>query len=1337
MGNVYTVTTTSDDSNTGLTLTEAIEAADANPGSTIDFSSSAFTPGNDTYTLTSALPQITANVTIDGTTSDGKGISLDGGGKYSGLYVYSGTVTVENLTLDDTAAIGQSGINGANGSVIGGTVIGGGGGGGGGAGLGGGLLVGSEASVTLSNVAFESDSADGGDGGNGGLKGSLRNTPGNGQGGPGGGFEGGSGGGGGDSVLDSTTGAGGGQAGGFGAGGGGGAGAVIGSLAGSGGAGGFGGGGGGAGEGAQSPQSLLSGGLGGFGGGAGSTGEQIVQIAATGAGGGGGLGAGGDIFVEQGGSLTINTASLGPASVTGGQGGFAVAVGTRGVGGGAYGSGLFIQGTESVTFAPAANQTATVSGVIADESGAPSETGVGSGTGAGSLIMDGAGTLVLAADNMPGSSSDPDQGGFTGGVTIEEGTVDLTAAGAAGSGAITFDASSDPTLEFTPASAPTNEIDNFGPGDNIQIDDFRETSDSYTNGVLTLTGTDENGNPIPSFTLNIPGQTLASFQINVGSTDTVIDHYVYTVTATSDESNTGLTLSEAINDANAHADSAIDFALSGTDTYTLTGTLPEITASVTIDGTNTTDGQSVTLYGGGEHQGFYVYSGAATIENLTLDDTAAIGRSGGGGGNGGVTSGIGGSIVAGGGGGGGGGAGLGGGLLIGSGASVTLSNVAFQSDSAQGGHGGEGGVTNSQAGNSLGGSGGGFEGGIGGGGATAKGAGGSAGGFGAGGGGAGGSGGTGGTGGFGGGGGGGGGKGTDVGVAKASGGAGGFGAGYGDGGATFDAAGGGGGGGLGAGGDIFVEQGATLTIESGSLAGGTVAGGIGGSDPLGRGGDGEALGSGIFLQGGDQSVTFAPGAGQTVTVSGVIADQSGSGGTGKNAGTGSLIMDGAGTLVLAADNMPGSSSDPDHGGFTGGITIEAGTVDLTAAGAAGSGPITFDASGDPTLEFTPATAPTNEIDNFGSGDNIQIDDFRETSDSYTNGVLTLTGTDENGNPIPSFTLNIPGHTLANFQINVGSTDTVIDYVACYCAGTWIGTPCGNKRVENLQIGDEVTTASGQARPIKWIGRRSYLGRFVMGRKDILPICIKTGALDDNVPKRDLWISPHHAMLLDGVLIEAKDLVNGISIVQAERIDKVEYFHIELETHDLILAEGALSETFLDDDSRFIFQNAHEYRTLYPDAAATLQQYCAPRYEDGYEVEAVRRRLALRAGLRSKDDEPRIGTLRGYVDHITRECVAGWAQNLDHPETPVCLEILVRGILVGQILANRYREDLERAGMGSGCHSFEFTLPSEVAFAPDEVEVRRSLDGFALELTIEAWCMLRQNASRDTARRAVA
>ena len=334
---------------------------------------------------------------------------------------------------------------------------------------------------------------------------------------------------------------------------------------------------------------------------------------------------------------------------------------------------------------------------------------------------------------------------------------------------------------------------------------------------------------------------------------------------------------------------------------------------------------------------------------------------------------------------------------------------------------------------------------------------------------------------------------------------------------------------------------------------------------------------------------------------------------------------------------------------------------------------------------------------------------------------------------------------------------------CYCRGTLIEAARGQQRVETLQIGDKVRTASGALRPIKWIGRRSYAGRFVLGRKDMLPICIKSGALGDNVPARDLWVSPNHAMYfgvgwmsqttsesslraqrsnpegapvaqsnpdrrtgllrrfaprndeLDGVLIEAKDLVNGVSIVQAAHVDTVEYFHIELDTHDVIIAEGALAESFIDDDSRAMFHNAHDYATLYADEVARPACYCAPRLDEGYEVEAARQRIALRAGL-MRADAPETGALRGYVDLVSPTCITGWAQNADHPEAPVCLDIFSGGRLIGQTLANNYREGLQRAGLGSGRHSFSFTPPAGLDFAADTVQVRRSLDAAAVKFS---------------------
>ena len=184
---------------------------------------------------------------------------------------------------------------------------------------------------------------------------------------------------------------------------------------------------------------------------------------------------------------------------------------------------------------------------------------------------------------------------------------------------------------------------------------------------------------------------------------------------------------------------------------------------------------------------------------------------------------------------------------------------------------------------------------------------------------------------------------------------------------------------------------------------------------------------------------------------------------------------------------------------------------------------------------------------------------------------------------------------------------------CYCAGTLIFTNRGEVPVETLAIGDKVMTADGVARLIRWIGRRSYSGRFARGNH-VLPICIKAGALDENLPRRDLWISPNHAMFLHGVLIEAQDLVNGASIVQAASVERVDYFHIELDTHDVIFAEGASSESFVDDDSRGMFQNVHEFQALYPDERARPDPYCAPRVAFGAQVEAARQQIARRAGI---------------------------------------------------------------------------------------------------------------------------
>jgi probable HAF family extracellular repeat protein len=355
---------------------------------------------------------------------------------------------------------------------------------------------------------------------------------------------------------------------------------------------------------------------------------------------------------------------------------------------------------------------------------------------------------------------------------------------------------------------------------------------------------------------------------------------------------------------------------------------------------------------------------------------------------------------------------------------------------------------------------------------------------------------------------------------------------------------------------------------------------------------------------------------------------------------------------------------------------------------------------------------------------------------YSNGTFTTLDDGTNANDI-----NDSGQIVGIYPDSGRNYSFLADpNVPCYCRGTLIKMKRGEKPVEKLQIGDKVMTMSGLARPIKWIGTRSYGGRFVMGRKDILPVCIRAGALDDNVPRRDLWISPHHAMYLEGVLVEAKDLLNGVSVVQAESAEIIEYFHIELESHDVIIAEGAPSESFIDDDSRGMFHNAHQYHELYPgERARPGARYCAPRPEWGYEVERVRRRIAARAGLCPLADAPRRGELLGFVDRIDVAGIEGWAQNPDHPDVPVCLDIFADDRLIGQVLADRYREDLDQAGVSSGCHAFAFTPPHGMDVA--SIEVRRSLDGAPLETSRKlkpnrrkAPCAAPAKARRRSARR---
>jgi hypothetical protein len=140
---------------------------------------------------------------------------------------------------------------------------------------------------------------------------------------------------------------------------------------------------------------------------------------------------------------------------------------------------------------------------------------------------------------------------------------------------------------------------------------------------------------------------------------------------------------------------------------------------------------------------------------------------------------------------------------------------------------------------------------------------------------------------------------------------------------------------------------------------------------------------------------------------------------------------------------------------------------------------------------------------------------------------------------------------------------------CFCTGTQIATPDGERAVEELAVGDAVLTHRGKVVPITWIGSGRILATH--GRRNAAtPIIVHKGALADNVPNRHLCVTKGHSLYLDDVLIPVEFLVNHRSIVWDDRAQEVEIYHIELATHDILLANGAPAESYRDDGNRWLF-----------------------------------------------------------------------------------------------------------------------------------------------------------------------
>jgi hypothetical protein len=179
--------------------------------------------------------------------------------------------------------------------------------------------------------------------------------------------------------------------------------------------------------------------------------------------------------------------------------------------------------------------------------------------------------------------------------------------------------------------------------------------------------------------------------------------------------------------------------------------------------------------------------------------------------------------------------------------------------------------------------------------------------------------------------------------------------------------------------------------------------------------------------------------------------------------------------------------------------------------------------------------------------------------------------------------------LAGVLPQVGSTSLFIETLTtaanCFLTGTRIATPEGPRAIETLGPDDRVLSADGRALPIIWVWRQEIVN--IHGLSDSLaPILITANALGPGRPARDLIVSADHAMALDGILINARAMVNGTrirAIPAAQMPARFCYWHIETMDHELLLAENCPTESYIDYTPRTRFDNIDGYMARYGQA----------------------------------------------------------------------------------------------------------------------------------------------------------
>jgi hypothetical protein len=341
--------------------------------------------------------------------------------------------------------------------------------------------------------------------------------------------------------------------------------------------------------------------------------------------------------------------------------------------------------------------------------------------------------------------------------------------------------------------------------------------------------------------------------------------------------------------------------------------------------------------------------------------------------------------------------------------------------------------------------------------------------------------------------------------------------------------------------------------------------------------------------------------------------------------SGGLINISTTSAVTSFDVIMAGGTIIDNGrNYVDNVTISGGTLVLASAKASTSGTVSFAGSGGlvdltaiPSITASSFALNSSTIIGFAAGDAIEAGYLSYNGATLTsavvgaNTVVTLSGTTISATAATESFSFSGTYGAGLFSLVDAGGFAEIAANPCYCTGTRILGVAGEIAVEDIAVGDELVTvrAGGPlcARVI-WTGRRHLDLAQRPDAAALRPVRIAAGAIAPGVPERDLRVSPHHALYLDGLLFEAQALVNGTTITRDMAARYVTYHHVELAAHDIILAEGLAAESYLDTGNRNAFEGGAACDLFPMFDKPSMAVTCVPLVREGAALTTVRARL---------------------------------------------------------------------------------------------------------------------------------